>query len=99
MTKGFYIEMPSPTPSPEMFKLQNKILDEAAEAFEKEIPDLQKALTEKLRGLLAPTPEEIPQTAKKLERAVASSTYEGNDRRRTDSSRTTCKGVPSCFTL
>jgi len=45
----------------QLILLQNKILDEAANAFEKEIPELQKALTEKLRGLLAPTAEEIPQ--------------------------------------
>jgi hypothetical protein len=62
MTKGFYVEMPGPVPSPELILLQNRILDEAANAFEKEIPELQKALTEKLRRVLAPTAE-IPQIA------------------------------------
>ena len=33
------------------------LLQQAANAFEKEIPELQKTLTEKLRGLLAPTAE------------------------------------------
>ncbi len=61
MTKGFYIEMSVPKPSPELNLLQNRILDEAANAFEKEIPNLQMTLTEKLRGLLAPAPGEIPQ--------------------------------------
>jgi hypothetical protein len=57
MTKGFYLELPGEVPSPEVLVLQHKILDEAASAFEKEIPELQKTLTEKLRGLLAPVTE------------------------------------------
>ncbi len=42
MTKGFYIEMSGPVSSPEMILLQNRILDQAANAFEKEIPNCKR---------------------------------------------------------
>jgi hypothetical protein len=55
MTKAFHVDMPGPNISQEVLMLQSRILDEAATAYEKEIPAVRKTLTEKLRGLLAPT--------------------------------------------
>lgn len=52
MTKAFATV---PNPGIEVVKIQNKVLDEAAEAFESEIPELQKTLTGKLRALLEGT--------------------------------------------